>query len=55
MFHGKPRLLTVSAFLALFGGAALWGAPPVMLQSTVAHFLRPDEMLVGHDIIQMFG
>ena len=27
MFHGKPTLFTVSAFLALFGGVALWGAP----------------------------
>ncbi len=30
MFHGKPTLFTVSAFLALFGGSALWGTPLVV-------------------------
>ena len=36
MFHGKPTLLTVSAFLALFGGAALWGSPPVVSAEDVS-------------------
>jgi FtsP/CotA-like multicopper oxidase with cupredoxin domain len=27
MFHGKATLFTVSAFLALFGGATMWGLP----------------------------
>ena len=27
MYHGKRALFTVSAFLALFGGATMWGAP----------------------------
>jgi hypothetical protein len=27
MHHGKRTLFTVSAFLALFGGATLWGTP----------------------------
>ena len=27
MYHGKPTLFTVSAFLALFGGATMWGSP----------------------------
>ena len=30
MFHVKRTVLTVSAFLALFGGAALWGTPLVV-------------------------
>ncbi|TFG65955.1 MAG: hypothetical protein E4H32_00895 [Nitrospirales bacterium] len=27
MYHGKRALFTVSAFLALFGGATMWGSP----------------------------
>ena len=27
MYHGRRALFTVSAFLALFGGATMWGSP----------------------------
>ncbi|MCA9465873.1 MAG: hypothetical protein KC643_10575, partial [Nitrospira sp.] len=30
MYHGKSSMLTASAFLALFGGAALVGSPPLV-------------------------